>query len=78
MVFFNPMRATSRLIDAAGCKGMRVGDIEVSSVHANYFINLGKGTASEFVELMKLVEKKVEENTGINLEPEVRIINDGS
>ena len=77
-VYKNPVDGSAgRLIEASGCKGLRVGDIEVSSLHANYFINKGKGTASEFVELMKLVEKKVAKNTGIHLEPEVRIINDG-
>jgi UDP-N-acetylmuramate dehydrogenase len=77
-VYKNPANdSAGRLIEESGCKGLRVGDIEVSDVHANYFINKGKGTASEFLELMKLVEKKVEENAGIQLEPEVKIINDG-
>jgi UDP-N-acetylmuramate dehydrogenase len=77
-VYKNPVDdSAGRLIEKAGCKGLRVGDIEVSDVHANYFINRGKGTASEFLELMKMVEKKVVENTGIHLEPEVRIISDG-
>lgn len=77
-VYKNPEGAfAGRLIEAAGCKGMRVGDMEVSDVHANYFINTGKGTAADFIELMKKVKAKVEESSGISLEPEVRIIGNG-
>jgi UDP-N-acetylmuramate dehydrogenase len=77
-VYKNPEGAfAGRLIETAGCKGMRVGDMEVSEVHANYFINTGKGTAADFIELMKKVKAKVEESSGIRLEPEVRIIGNG-
>jgi UDP-N-acetylmuramate dehydrogenase len=63
-----------RVIEAAGLKGTRVGRIEVSPVHANYFVNLGGGTAEEALELMTLVREKVRERLGIELEPEVRVI----
>ncbi|HET7272922.1 MAG TPA: UDP-N-acetylmuramate dehydrogenase [Rubrobacter sp.] len=63
-----------RVIEAAGLKGTRVGRIEVSPVHANYFVNLGGGTAEEAIELIELVREKVREKLGIELEPEVRII----
>jgi UDP-N-acetylmuramate dehydrogenase len=63
-----------RVIEAAGLKGMRVGQIEVSPVHANYFVNLGGATAREALELMALVREKVRERLGIELEPEVRVI----
>jgi UDP-N-acetylmuramate dehydrogenase len=65
-----------RVIEAAGLKGTRVGRIEVSPVHANYFVNLGGGTAKEALELMDLVREKVRERLGIELEPEVRILGD--
>ena len=65
-----------RVIDAAGLKGTRVGQIEVSPVHANYFVNLGGGTAEEALELMTLVREKVRERLGIELEPEVRVLGD--
>jgi UDP-N-acetylmuramate dehydrogenase len=65
-----------RVIEAAGLKGMRVGQIEVSPVHANYFVNLGGGTAVEALELMALVREKVRERLGIELEPEVRVLGD--
>lgn len=74
-VFKNPKDiAAGRLIDDARCKGMRVGDIEVSPMHANFFINTGKGTADDFLRLMDIVSKKVKEKFGIVLEPEIRII----
>ena len=74
-VFKNPAgHAAGRLIDAAGCKGMRAGDMEVSAMHANYFINKGKATCRDFIELMETVKAKVREHSGIELEPEVKII----
>ena len=74
-VYMNPEgRAAGMLIEEAGCKGMRAGDIEVSRVHANYFINRGNGTASDFLKLMKMVEARVFEHSGVSLEPEVKVI----
>jgi UDP-N-acetylmuramate dehydrogenase len=66
--------SAGRLIDEAGCKGMKIGGIEVSRVHANFFINTGKGTADDFLKLMDIVSKKVKDKFGIILEPEIRII----
>jgi UDP-N-acetylmuramate dehydrogenase len=63
-----------RAIEAAGLKGTRVGRIEVSPVHANYFVNLGGGTAQEALELIEHVRQKVHEKLGIELEAEVRVI----
>jgi UDP-N-acetylmuramate dehydrogenase len=63
-----------RVIEAAGLKGTRVGRIEVSPVHANYFVNLGGGTAQEALELIELVRQRVIEKLDIELEPEVRVI----
>jgi len=63
-----------RVIEAAGLKGARVGQIEVSEVHANYLVNLGGGTAEEALELISHVRQKVHERLGIELETEVRMI----
>jgi len=74
-VFKNPVGDTAgRLIDAAGCKGMRAGDVEVSTVHANYFINKGRAACKDFVRLMNAVKAKVKRYCGVTLEPEIRII----
>ena len=63
-----------RVIEAAGLKGTRVGQIEVSPVHANYLVNLGGGTAEEAIDLIDLVRQKVHERLGVELEPEVRVV----
>lgn len=74
-VFKNPEGdAAGRLIDAAGCKGMKTGGVEVSRVHANYFVNKGGATSRDFIELMKVVKERVRAYSGIDLEPEVKII----
>ena len=63
-----------RVIEAAGLKGTRIGQIEVSEVHANYLVNLGGGTAREALELIAHVRQKVHERLGIELETEVRVL----
>ncbi len=74
-VFKNPEGTSAgRLIDEAGCKGMRVGDVEVSPMHTNFFINRGEAKASDFIRLMEAVKSKVMEVFGIELEPEIRIV----
>lgn len=73
-IFKNPPGdAAGRLIQAAGLKGERIGDIEVSSRHANYFVNLGKGTSQQLIKLIQKVQDRVFEESGIRLEPEVQI-----
>jgi UDP-N-acetylmuramate dehydrogenase len=74
-VFKNPQAdSAGKLIDAAGCKGMKMGGIEVSHLHANYFINKNGGTCAEFLQLMEIVKEKVMKRSGIELEPEIKII----
>jgi UDP-N-acetylmuramate dehydrogenase len=74
-VFKNPTGLSAgKLIDDAGCKGMRIGDVEVSSIHANFFINKGRANASDFIRLMQEVSDKVRKKTKIVLEPEIKII----
>ncbi|HBG93685.1 MAG TPA: hypothetical protein DDX12_09540 [Nitrospiraceae bacterium] len=74
-VFKNPEGASAgRLIDEAGCKGMRIGNAEVSRMHANFFINKGNAKASDFLKLMDEVKKKVMKVFGTELEPEIRIM----
>lgn len=74
-VFKNPQGdSAGRLIDMAGCKGMRIGDVEVSRLHGNFFINRGMATSEEFIKLMEVVKAKVKGHSGITLEPEIKII----
>jgi UDP-N-acetylmuramate dehydrogenase len=59
------------LIDQAGLKGQREGDIVVSDKHAAFFVNEGEGTAHQAVALIKRVRQKVKEQFGVELQPEV-------
>ena len=61
------------LIDEAGLKGKGVGKAAVSEKHAGFVVNLGGATAADVLATMELVQKEVYENSGIRLEPEVRI-----
>ncbi len=73
-VFRNPEgNSAGRLLDEAGCKGMRHGGIEVSRVHANFFINAGDGSAADYMALMEQVASAVHARSGIMLEPEIQV-----
>ena len=61
------------LIDQAGLKGYQVGDAAISSKHAGFAVNLGGATASDVKQLLQQVSDKVYDQSGIRLEPEVRI-----
>lgn len=61
------------LIDSAGLKGFRVGDAGVSEKHAGFVVNLGSATADQVKTLLREVSDRVYDNSGIRLEPEVRI-----
>lgn len=64
----------SALIDQCGLKGYRVGGAEVSTKHAGFVINAGGATCADVLQLIRDVQKKIEEETGFYLEPEVEII----
>lgn len=61
------------LIDQAGLKGYQVGSAAISTKHAGFAVNLGGATAADVKGLLEQVSDKVYENSGIRLEPEVRI-----
>lgn len=62
------------LIEQAGLKGYRVGDAQVSEMHAGFVINRGHATSSEIYRLMQEVQRRVQAQFGVTLEPEVRLI----
>ena len=73
-VFKNPPGdAAGRLIEAAGCKTLRRGEVVVSGKHANYFINEGGATSQDFLDLVRDVQDRVREEFAVELKPEVRI-----
>lgn len=63
-----------KLIQDAGLRGYRVGDAQVSEKHCGFVINRGNATASEILQLIGDVQKKVQEQFGVRLETEVRIL----
>jgi len=63
-----------RLIDQAGLKGTAVGDAEISTLHANFFINKGAAKAQEIWALMYLARVTVAQKFGVWLEPEIRLM----
>jgi UDP-N-acetylenolpyruvoylglucosamine reductase len=71
-VFKNPPGTSAgKLIDELGLKGERVGDAEVSPVHANFIINRGQATSADIITLMRRVRERVQQARAITLEPEV-------
>ena len=75
-VFKNPKTdlAAGYLIDKAGLKGSRIGDAEISTKHANFFINHGKAKAKDVVDLILLAKKTVLEKFDVNLELEIKTL----
>ena len=67
-----------RLIEAAGLKGERIGEAEISTVHANFFINRGHATASDIWQLIRKAQMAVAEKFGIQLELEIELLGDFS
>jgi UDP-N-acetylmuramate dehydrogenase len=77
-VFRNPPGDhAARLIEACGLKGFAIGDARVSEKHANFIVNpKGTARAADIEALIGEVRRTVREKTGVDLEPEVRIIGD--
>ncbi|MBQ7196923.1 MAG: UDP-N-acetylmuramate dehydrogenase [Synergistaceae bacterium] len=73
--FKNPEgNSAGKLLDECGCKNLSFGDAVVSDVHANFILNRGNATADDIIKLIEICAKRVYENTGIKLEPEIKII----
>jgi UDP-N-acetylmuramate--alanine ligase len=71
-IFKNPPGGSAgRLIDEAGLKGERVGDAEVSAVHANFIVNRGNATSADIIALVRKIRARVKDARGVDLEPEV-------
>jgi UDP-N-acetylmuramoylalanine--D-glutamate ligase len=62
------------LLEEVGAKGAQKGKIKIADYHANFFMNLGKGKATDFYKLAEKYKKKVKEKFGIELEPEVQLV----
>ena len=69
-----PGNSAWKLIDAAGCRGLRVGGAQVSEMHCNFLINTGEATAGDIETLGETVRARVKENSGIELHWEIKRI----
>jgi UDP-N-acetylmuramate dehydrogenase len=74
-IFKNPPGDyAGRLIEAAGLKGYSIGGAQVSPVHANFFINTGAASASDYHALIRHVQETVARASGVHLEPEIELV----
>ena len=69
-----PGHSAWKLIDAAGCRGLRVGGAQVSEMHCNFLINTGDATAHDIEALGETVRARVKENSGVELQWEIKRI----
>lgn len=77
-VFTNPPGAAAgRLVDEAGCRGLRVGTAAVSTKHANFIQADEGGSADDVLHLIARVADEVEQRAGVRLHPEVRLVGFG-
>jgi len=73
--FKNPKdNPAGRLIEQAGFKGKKIGNIKVSGKHANFIVNLGRGKSKDVTKLSKLIKKKVKGKFKIKLEEEIQFL----
>ncbi len=63
-----------RLVDQCGLKGYRVGDVQISHIHANIMVNLGNATSSDVLALIRHAQRSVKERFGYDLEPEIGFV----
>jgi UDP-N-acetylmuramate dehydrogenase len=74
-IFKNPQGDyAGRLIEACGLKGAKIGGAQVSLVHANFFINTGTASATDYYRLIRMVQETVQEKTDVLLETEVELV----
>lgn len=74
-IFRNPPGDyAGRLIEQAGLKGWRRGDVEVSPIHANFIVNKGRARCADVLEAIRLVRERVQERFGIVLQLEVKVL----
>lgn len=66
--------SAGKVIDDLGFKGFRVGDLEVSDIHANFIINHGKGTVSDFKKIVESIKQKALKEKGLQLHEEIKFI----
>ena len=71
-------RSAGQLLDAAGCRGLQVGGARLSPKHANFVDNAGDATTADILAVMAAARRRVHEQFGVVLEPEVQVLGDVS
>lgn len=69
-----PGHFAGALIEQAGLKGLRVGDAQVSELHAGFIVNRGQATAADVLTLLGIIQQKVREKFGVKLESELKVV----
>ncbi|MEX2160828.1 MAG: UDP-N-acetylmuramate dehydrogenase [Anaerolineales bacterium] len=69
-----PGESAGRLIEAAGLKGKRIGNAQISPLHANFFLNLGDARAADVKALIDAARQAVREQSGVELELEIGLV----
>jgi len=74
--FKNPEgKFAGQLIEECGLKGLQIGEAQISEKHANFIINKGNATFNDVIELIRIIQETVNEQKGIELELEIKVIN---
>jgi UDP-N-acetylmuramate dehydrogenase len=77
-IFKNPKeKPAGWLIERCGLKGKRIGDAQIFPKHANFIVNLGRATAEDVIQLIKLAKKEVQRKFGVKLKEEICLIGFG-
>jgi UDP-N-acetylmuramate dehydrogenase len=77
-VFRNPTpHSAGSLIEKAGLKGFRVGDAQISLLHANFIVNLGNASANDVLTLIKHIQDTIKEQFDVDMHPEVQVVGEG-
>jgi UDP-N-acetylenolpyruvoylglucosamine reductase len=71
-------RSAGQLLDAAGCRGLKVGGARLSPKHANFVENTGRATTADILAVMAKARQQVHERFGVSLEPEVQVLGEVS
>jgi len=67
-------RSSGQLLDAAGCRGLTVGGARLAEKHANFVENMGEATTADVIGVMAAAKRRIREEFGIELEPEVQVL----
>ncbi len=78
-IFKNPKGDyAGRIIEELGLKGLRIGDAQISDLHANFIINRGRAKAKEVMELINIIRERAKKEKGIELELEIEILGENN